>query len=150
MFERFTSRARNVVVQAQEAARSMQHNYIGTWHLLWGLLQGREGIAARALHRLGLTEEMVQADVDRLIGRGEGTLSGHIPFRPRAKKVLELSLREALQLNHNYIGTEHILLAIVREGEGLAAKIMSEHIKDLRAVRGLVLGMLGNAGAVGG
>jgi ATP-dependent Clp protease ATP-binding subunit ClpA len=142
MFERFTARARTVIVEAQEAARSMQHNYIGTEHLLVGLLDVSDGLAARALHQFGLTAETVRSDIDRIIGRGDGTQSGHIPFRPRAKKVLELSLREALQLNHNYIGTEHILLAIIREGEGLAAKIMSEHIKELRSLRGTVLAML--------
>src|SRR5262245_29016075 len=142
MFERFTAKARNVIVEAQEAARSMQHTYIGTEHLLVGLLEVSDGLGARALHQFGLTGEMVRADIDRLIGRGEGAPTGHIPFVPRAKKVLELSLREALQLNHNYIGTEHILLAIIREGEGLAAKIMFEHIKEPRAVRGTVLAML--------
>jgi ATP-dependent Clp protease ATP-binding subunit ClpC len=140
MFERFTGKARNVVVEAQEAARSLQHNYIGTEHVLLGLLSVPDGVGARALRQLGFTAELVRTDVEKIIGPGkEPPKGGHIPFTPRAKKVLELALREALQLDHNYIGTEHILLGLVREGDGVAAKIMADHVDSLRTVRSTVL-----------
>jgi ATP-dependent Clp protease ATP-binding subunit ClpA len=144
MFERFTSKAREVVIQAQEEARTMQHNYIGTEHLLLGLLAVPDGIGARALRQLGLSRETIRSEVQSIIGHGAEAPSGHIPFTPRAKKVLELALREALQLKHNYIGTEHILLALYREGEGVAAQVMAIHIDDLRAVRAAVLSLLGS------
>jgi ATP-dependent Clp protease ATP-binding subunit ClpA len=138
MFERFTNSARHVVVIAQEEARGLQHNYIGTEHILLGLLAEPEGVAARVLARFGLSLTGAREDVRRIIGTGKGQLSGHIPFTPRAKKTLELSLREALQLNHNYIGTEHILLGVIREGDGVGAQIIKEHA-DLLAVRSAVL-----------
>src|SRR6266511_3643585 len=125
MFQRFTDRARRVVHLAQEEARLLRHNYVGTEHLLLGLLYEGEGIAARALESLGISLEVVRARVEEIIGRGQITPSGHIPFTPRAKKVLELSLREALQLGHNYIGTEHLLLGLLREGEGVAAQVLA-------------------------
>jgi hypothetical protein len=124
MFERFTDRARRVVVLAQEEAVGLRHNYIGTEHLLLGLIREREGVAARALESLGISLEAVRAEVLEIIGEGQTAAIGQIPFTPRAKKVLELSLREALQLGHNYIGTEHILLGLVREGEGVAAQVL--------------------------
>ena len=117
MFERFTDRARRVVVLAQEEARMLNHNYIGTEHILLGLIHEGEGVAAKALESLGISLEAVREQVEEIIGQGQQAPSGHIPFTPRAKKVLELSLREALQLGHNYIGTEHILLGLIREGE---------------------------------
>jgi ATP-dependent Clp protease ATP-binding subunit ClpA len=141
MFERFTDRSRQVVVTAQEEARNLDHNYIGTEHILLGLLVA-EGIAATALRQLGLGREAVVADVVQIVGRGKDTPSGHIPFTPRAKKVLELALREALKLKHNYIGTEHILLALVREGEGVAAQILVNRLKDLEAVRTTVTNLI--------
>src|SRR6266511_2661975 len=134
MFERFTDRARAAVVSAQEEARLFSHDYIGTEHLLLGLYNVPEGVGARALLRLGLSQEMVREDVESIIGEGQSAPKGHIPFTPRAKKVLELALREALQLKHNYIGTEHIVLGLVREGEGVAAKIMVDRLGDLRQV----------------
>src|SRR5215469_11517582 len=118
MFERFTERARQVVVLAQEEARTLKHNYIGTEHILLGLLREEEGLAARVLESLDITTERVRSQVVRIVGSGEEVTSGQIPFTPRAKKVLELALREALSLGHNYIGTEHILLGLVRENEG--------------------------------
>jgi ATP-dependent Clp protease ATP-binding subunit ClpC len=124
MFERFTDRARRVVVLAQEEARMLSHNYIGTEHILLGLIHEGEGVAAKALESLGISLEAVRAQVEEIIGQGQQAPSGHIPFTPRAKKVLELSLREALQLGHNYIGTEHILLGLIHEGEGVAAKAL--------------------------
>jgi hypothetical protein len=124
MFERFTDRARRVVVLSQEEAAGLKHNYIGTEHLLLGLIREREGVAARALESLGISLEAVRAEVEQIIGQGQSAAIGQIPFTPRAKKVLELSLREALQLGHNYIGTEHILLGLVREGEGVAAQVL--------------------------
>jgi len=116
MFERFTDRARRVVVLAQEEARMLNHNYIGTEHILLGLIHEGEGVAAKALESLGISLDAVREQVQEIIGQGQQAPSGHIPFTPRAKKVLELSLREALQLGHNYIGTEHILLGLIREG----------------------------------
>ena len=117
MFERFSQRARRVVVLAQEEARMLDHNYIGTEHILLGLIREGEGVAGRALESLGISLEAVRQQVEQIIGRGQQAPSGHIPFTPRAKKVLELALREAQQLGHNYIGTEHILLGLIREGE---------------------------------
>jgi ATP-dependent Clp protease ATP-binding subunit ClpC len=125
MFERFTDRARRVVVLAQDEARLLDHNYIGTEHLLLGLLQEGHGVAAQALAVLGVSLAEVRGRVEEIIGRGTGQQPGHLPFTPRAKKVLELSFREALKLGHDYIGTEHILLGIVREGEGVAAQVLA-------------------------
>ncbi len=133
MFERFTDRARRVVVLAQEEARLLNHNYIGTEHILLGLIHEGEGVAAKALESLGISLEAVRAQVEEIIGHGGPAPSGHIPFTPRAKKVLELSLREALQLGHNYIGTEHILLGLIREGEGVAAQVLVKLGADLVA-----------------
>jgi ATP-dependent Clp protease ATP-binding subunit ClpC len=124
LFERFTDRARRVVVLAQEEARMLNHNYIGTEHILLGLIHEGEGVAAKALESLGISLEAVREQVEEIIGQGQQAPTGHIPFTPRAKKVLELSLREALQLGHNYIGTEHILLGLIREGEGVAAQVL--------------------------
>jgi hypothetical protein len=142
MFERFTNRARSVVKLAQEEARRLDHNYIGTEHVLLGMLREPDGIGARALAALGVSLAGVRADVERIIGTGKGAPAGHIPFTPRAKKVLELSLREALKLHHNYIGTEHIVLGLVREGKGVAAKILVESGADLPEVRQEVLRLL--------
>ena len=142
MFERFTDRARRVVVLAQDEARMLDHNYIGTEHILLGLIHEGEGIAAKALESLGVTLEAVPEQVEDIIGRGQAAPTGHIPFTPRAKKVLELSLREALQINHSYIGTEHILLGLVREGEGVAAQVLIKLGADLPRVRSTVLQML--------
>ena len=124
MFERFTDRARRAVVLAQEEARLLNHNYIGTEHILLGLVHEEQGVAAKALTDLGVSLEAVRAEVKEIIGQGESAPTGHIPFTPRAKKVLELSLREALKLGHNYIGTEHILLGLLREGEGVGAQVL--------------------------
>ena len=139
MFERFTDRARRVVVLAQEEARMLNHNYIGTEHILLGLIHEGEGVAAKALESLGISLEAVRQQVEEIIGQGQQAPSGHIPFTPRAKKVLELSLREALQLNHNYIGTEHILLGLVREGEGVAAQVLIKLGGSLSRVRDKVI-----------
>ncbi len=139
MFERFTDRARRVVVLAQEEARMLNHNYIGTEHILLGLIHEGEGVAAKALESLGVSLESVRAQVIEIIGEGQQAPSGHIPFTPRAKKVLELSLREALQLGHNYIGTEHILLGLIREGEGVAAQVLTKQGVDLNRVRQQVI-----------
>ena len=130
MFERFTERARQVVVLAQEEARTLKHNYIGTEHILLGLIHEGEGVAADSLESLGISLEAVRQQVEEMIGQGQQAPSGHIPFTARAKKVLELSLREALQLGHNYIGTEHILLGLVRENEGVAARILLDFDAD--------------------
>jgi ATP-dependent Clp protease ATP-binding subunit ClpC len=135
VFERFTDRARRVVVLAQEEARLLDHNYIGTEHILLGLLREADGVAARALESMGISLEVVRAQVEEIIGRGASAPAGHIPFTPRAKKVLELTLREALQLGHDYLGTEHILLGLVREGEGVAAQVLIKLGAELRAVR---------------
>ena len=135
MFERFTDRARRVVVLAQEEARMLNHNYIGTEHILLGLIHEGEGVAAKALTSLGISLEAVRQQVEEIIGQGQQAPSGHIPFTPRAKKVLELSLREALELGHNYIGTEHILLGLIREGEGVAAQVLVRLGADLNRVR---------------
>src|SRR5437762_1789149 len=142
MFERFTDRSRRVVVLAQEEARLLNHNYIGTEHILLGLIHEGEGVAAKALESLGISLEAVRAQVEEIIGHGGTAPSGHIPFTPRAKKVLELSLREALQLGHNYIGTEHILLGLIREGEGVAAQVLVKLGADLTRVRQQVIQLL--------
>ena len=142
MFERFTDRARRVVVLAQEEARLLNHNYIGTEHILLGLIHEGEGVAARALESMGISLESVRSQVVEIIGQGSQAPSGHIPFTPRAKKVLELSLREALQLGHNYIGTEHILLGLIREGEGVAAQVLQQLGADLPKVRQTVIQLL--------
>jgi ATP-dependent Clp protease ATP-binding subunit ClpC len=143
MFEKFTDRARRVIVLAQEEARMLDHNYIGTEHLLLGLIHEGHGVAARALESLGVSLEAVRQNVEETIGRGQEALSGHIPFTPRAKKVLELSLRESQLLRHDYIGTEHILLGLIREGEGVAAQVLVELGADLNRVRQQVLELLG-------
>src|SRR5262245_47567371 len=142
MFERFTDRARRVVVLAQEEARMLSHNYIGTEHILLGLIHEGEGVAAKALESLDIPLEAVRAQVEEIIGQGQQAPSGHIPFTPRAKKVLELSLREALQLGHSYIGTEHILLGLIREGEGVAAQVLQKLGADLNRVRQQVIQLL--------
>jgi ATP-dependent Clp protease ATP-binding subunit ClpC len=148
MFERFTDRARRVVVLAQEEARMLNHNYIGTEHILLGLIHEGEGVAAKALESLGISLEAVRSQVEEIIGQGQSAPTGHIPFTPRAKKVLELSLREALQLGHNYIGTEHILLGLIREGEGVAAQVLQKLGADLNRVRQQVIQLL--SGYTGG
>jgi ATP-dependent Clp protease ATP-binding subunit ClpC len=148
MFERFTDRARRVVVLAQEEAVGLQHNYIGTEHLLLGLIREREGVAAKALEALGISLEAVRSEVEEIIGQGQSAPTGQIPFTPRAKKVLELSLREALQLSHSYIGTEHILLGLIREGEGVAAQVLVKLGADLPRVRQQVIQLL--SGYAGG
>ncbi|RJP30841.1 MAG: ATP-dependent Clp protease ATP-binding subunit [Actinobacteria bacterium] len=145
MFQRFSDRARRVVVLAQEEARMLNHNYIGTEHLLLGLIQEGEGVAAKALESMGISLEAVRSQVEEIIGRGSSAPTGHIPFTPRAKKVLELSLREALQLGHNYIGTEHILLGLIREGEGVAAQVLTKLGADLDRVRNQVVQLLTGA-----
>jgi ATP-dependent Clp protease ATP-binding subunit ClpA len=142
MFERFTDRARRVVVLAQEEARMLNHNYIGTEHILLGLIHEGEGVAAKALESLGISLDAVRGQVEEIIGQGQAAPTGHIPFTPRAKKVLELSLREALQLGHNYIGTEHILLGLIREGEGVAAQVLQKLGADLNRVRAEVVQLL--------
>jgi ATP-dependent Clp protease ATP-binding subunit ClpC len=146
VFERFTERARQVVVLAQEEARTLKHNYIGTEHILLGLLREEEGLAARVLESLDITVERVRAQVVRIVGSGEEVTSGQIPFTPRAKKVLELALREALSLGHNYIGTEHILLGLVRENEGVAARILLDFDADSDKIRNEVIRMLSGPG----
>ena len=142
MFERFTDRARRVVVLAQEEARLLNHNYIGTEHILLGLIHEHEGVAAKALESLDISLESVRGQVEEIIGQGAKPPGGHIPFTPRAKRVLELSLREALQLGHNYIGTEHILLGLIREGEGVAAQVLVKLGADLARVREQVVHLL--------
>jgi hypothetical protein len=148
VFERFTERARQVVVLAQDEARALGHNYIGTEHLLLGILREEEGIAARVLEALDVSLEEVRAEVVRIIGSGEELATGQIPFTPRGKKVLELALREALSLGHNHIGTEHILLGLVREGEGVAMQILLGFDADADTIRNEVIRALaGPAGA---
>lgn len=142
MFERFTDRARRVVVLAQEEARLLQHNYIGTEHLLLGLLTEQQGIAGQTLTALDIDSEKARQQIEEMIGKGPQPPTGHIPFTPRAKKVMELALREALQLGHNYIGTEHILLGLIREGEGVAAQILVQLGAGLNQVRIKVLQIL--------
>ncbi len=146
MFERFTDRARRAVVHAQDEARELNHNYIGTEHLLLGLMREPESVAARALQELNISQDAVREEVIQIIGRGQGVLTGHIPFTPRAKKVLELSLREALQLGHNYIGTEHILLGLIREGEGVAAQVLVKLGGNMGVVREKVIELAPTAG----
>jgi hypothetical protein len=148
MFERFTDRARRVVVLAQEEARHLNHNYIGTEHILLGLIHEGDGVAAKALESLGISLEAVRGEVTAIVGRGAEAPSSHIPFTPRAKKVLELSLREALALGHNYIGTEHILLGLIHEGEGVAAQVLVKLGASFDRVRQTVVQLL--AGYVGG
>jgi ATP-dependent Clp protease ATP-binding subunit ClpA len=142
MFERFTERARQVVVLAQDEARALRHNYIGTEHILLGLLREEEGVAARVLESLDITVEEVRAMVASIVGQGEEVTPGQIPFTPRAKKVLELSLREALSLGHNYIGTEHVLLGLARENEGVAARVLLDLDADAEKIRDEVIRML--------
>jgi ATP-dependent Clp protease ATP-binding subunit ClpA len=149
MFERFTDRARRVVVLAQEEARLLNHNYIGTEHILLGLIHESQGVAAKALESLGISLEAVRAQVEEIIGQGQRPPTGHIPFTPRAKKVLELSLREAKQLHHNYIGTEHILLGLIREGEGVAAQVLVKLGGELSRVRQRVIQLLSGYAAAG-
>jgi ATP-dependent Clp protease ATP-binding subunit ClpC len=146
MFERFTERARQVVVLAQDEARTLKHNYIGTEHILLGLLREEEGLAARVLDTLDITVEEVRAQVARIVGQGDEVTTGQIPFTPRAKKVLELALREALSLGHNYIGTEHILLGLVRENEGVAARILLDFDADAERIRNEIIRMLSGPG----
>jgi ATP-dependent Clp protease ATP-binding subunit ClpA len=151
VFEQFTDRARRVVVLAQEEARLLNHNYVGTEHILLGLIHEGEGVAATALESLGISLEAVRAQVEQIIGRGQQAPTGHIPFTPRSKKVLELSLREAKQLGHDYIGTEHILLGLVREGEGVAAQVLVKLGADQSRVRQQVLQVLsGHTGVQAG
>jgi ATP-dependent Clp protease ATP-binding subunit ClpA len=147
LFERFTERARLVVVLAQEEARALTHNYIGTEHILLGLLREQEGLAAAVLESLEITLERVRAQVVRIVGSGEELTSGQIPFTPRAKKVLEIALREALSLGHNYIGTEHILLGLVRENDGVAVRILLDFDADAERIRNEVIRMLSSPGA---
>src|SRR5437879_8881875 len=150
MVDAFNDRARRVVVLAQEEARMLNHNYIGTEHILLGLIHEGEGVAAKALESLGIALEGVRQQVEEIIGQGQQAPSGHIPFTPRAKKVLELSLREALQLGHNYIGTEHIRLGLIREGDGVAAQVLVKLGADLSRVRQQVIQLLsGYSGAKG-
>jgi ATP-dependent Clp protease ATP-binding subunit ClpC len=146
MFERFTDRARRVVVLAQEEARLLDHNYIGTEHLLLGLLHEGQGVAAGALEALGVDLAEVRSRVEGMIGRGQHEQSGHIPFTPRAKKVLEISLREAMNLGHDYIGTEHILLGLVREGQGVAAQVLNDMGARASRVAEKVIELAGAAG----
>src|SRR5919197_6104267 len=149
MFERFTDRARRVVVLAQEESRMLNHDYIGTEHILLGLIHEGEGIAAQAIESLEISLGAVRREIEDVIGRGQAAPTGHIPFTPRAKKVLELSLREALQLKHNYIGTEHILLGVLREGEGVAAQVLVKLGARLDEVRQRVIGLLSGAEVMG-
>jgi len=142
VFERFTERARQVVVLAQDEARALKHNYIGTEHILLGLLREDEGIAARVLESFDVTVEEVRAQIARIVGQGDEVETGMIPFTPRAKKVLDLSLREALSLGHKYIGTEHILLGIVRENEGVASQILLDFGADAHTIRNELVRML--------
>jgi ATP-dependent Clp protease ATP-binding subunit ClpA len=142
MFERFTDRARRVVALAQEEAKRLDHSYLGTEHILLGLLREGDGVAAKALESLGISLDVVRQQVEEIIGRGQQAPSGHIPFTPRAKKVMELSLRESLQLGHNYIGTEHILLGLLREGDGVAAQVLVKLGADLNRVRQQVIILL--------
>jgi ATP-dependent Clp protease ATP-binding subunit ClpC len=142
VFERFTDRARHVVVYAQEEARMLNHDYIGTEHILLGLIHEGEGVAARALEAMSISLDGARHRVEEIIGQGQTAPAGHIPFTPRAKKVLELALREALQLGHTYIGTEHILLGLIREGEGVGAQVLQELGADLNRVRQTVIQLL--------
>ena len=151
MFERFTDRARRVIVLAQEEARSLQHNYIGTEHLLLGLIREGEGVAAKALAAKGVELDATRKQVEEMIGKGNASTSGHIPFTTHAKQVLELSLREALQLGHSYIGTEHILLGLIREGEGVGTQVLIKMDVDLGELRSTTIDMIrGNSGSAEG
>ena len=145
MFERFTERARQVVVLAQDEARALKHNYIGTEHLLLGLLREEQGLAARVLESLGVTVEEVRIQVARIVGQGDELAMGQIPFTPRSKKILELSLREALSLGHDYIGTEHLLLGLARENEGVAARILLGYGVDADTIRNETVLVLSSA-----
>jgi hypothetical protein len=147
MFERFTDRSRRVVVLAQEEARRLDHNYIGTEHILLGLIRESDGVAAKALESLGISLDAVRQQVEEIIGRGQQTPSGHIPFTPRAKKVLELSLRESQQLGQGYIGTEHVLLGLIREGDGVAAQVLVRLGADRTRVRQQVIQLLAGGAA---
>jgi ATP-dependent Clp protease ATP-binding subunit ClpC len=142
VFERFTDRARRAVVLAQEEARMLNHDYIGTEHILLGLLREHDGVAGKALASLDISIEAVRRQVEEIVGQGRAAPTGHIPFTPRSKKVLELSLREALQLGHNYIGTEHILLGVIREGEGVATQVLMKLGANLNRVRETVIQLL--------
>jgi ATP-dependent Clp protease ATP-binding subunit ClpC len=147
MFERYTERARQVVVLAQDEARALKHNYIGTEHILLGLLREEEGLAARVLESLAITVEEVRAQVARIVGRGDEVTTGQIPFTPRAKKVLELALGEARSLGHNHIGTEHILLGLVRENEGVGARILLDFGAGAEKIRNEIIRMLSRSGS---
>jgi ATP-dependent Clp protease ATP-binding subunit ClpC len=149
MFERFTERAKQVVVLAQDEARELRHNYIGTEHILLGLLREEDGLAARVLESLGVTLEGARAQVARIIGPGDEPSTGEIPFTPRAKKALELSLREAMSLGHGSIGTEHILLGLVRVEGGVAAQVLGSFDVDAEKIRNEIIGMLGGQAAFG-
>ncbi len=149
MFETFTERARQVVVLAQDEARALEHNYLGTEHILLGLLREQEGLAARVLESLDITLEEVRLQIVRIVGHGDEATMGQIPFTPRATKVLELALREALSLGHDYIGTEHLLLGLVRENEGVAARILLDFDADAQKVRNEVIRMLSRPGSRG-
>jgi ATP-dependent Clp protease ATP-binding subunit ClpC len=143
MFERFSERAREVVVEAQQEARALKHNYIGTEHILLGLLRETDGVSPQVLNTLGISLEQVRTQVVRIVGQGDEVAAGQIPFTPRAKRVLELSLREALSLGHNYIGSEHILLGIARENNGVAARILLDYGADADKLRDEVIRELG-------
>jgi ATP-dependent Clp protease ATP-binding subunit ClpC len=149
MFERFTRRARQVVVLAQDEARTLNHNYIGTEHLLLGLLREEEGVAARVLSALDIGIDEVRAQVARIVGHGDEMSAGQIPFTPRAKRVLELALREAVAMGHNYIGTEHILLGLARENDGVAARILLDFGTDAEEIRNEVIRVLSGSGRSG-
>ncbi len=147
MFERFTDRARRVIVLAQEEARTLQHNYIGTEHLLLGLIREGEGVAAKALASKGVTLDDTRKQVEEMIGKGNASPNGHIPFTPHARQVLELSLREALQLGHSYIGTEHILLGLIHEGEGVGTQVLIKMDVNLGELRSATIDLIrGNSG----
>jgi len=146
VFERFTDRARQVVVLAQDEARGLKHNYLGTEHILLGLLREEEGLAAQVLESLDITIEEVRPQVVRIVGEGDELTSGQMPLAPRAKKVLELALREALSLGHNYVSTEHILLGLVRENEGVAARILLDFDADAEKIRSEIIRRLSSPG----
>jgi hypothetical protein len=142
LLKRFSSQARRAVVLGQEEARTLRHDYMGTEHLLLGLLAEKDGVAAQVLQQAGITLEAVRAEIVEIVGSGQETIKGHIPFTPRAKKVLELALRESLQLRHSALGTEHILLGLIREGEGLAVQVLVKLGADLNDLRTSVLALL--------